>query len=216
MKRIVIIIMLFILFASKSVYSNDLLHYNKLYDFKILDENVLSENDVISREQCLTAIMKTIGVTDKDIESLKGSDRYAFADVSAYSYIGCAYYAKIAYGEERTINYSTYRTSHTGKNTDIFFEPNRCATIKDCLAFCVRCLDDNIISNDDLIKKAIKYGFINDSEIININNPLKASKFCDILTKLLNQKRYKYYTKPFVIEGYIDLDRTMRYCDMFS
>ncbi len=213
MKKFGILVLIITILFFENIYGRDI-YNNDLKKFNIINEMDFTDTSNITREKCLVAIMKTIGVTDNDIKKLNGSDRYAFADTPTYSYIGCAYYAKIAFGEEKVIDYATYRTSHTGKNVDLFFYPDRYATIKDCLAFCTRCLDDNVKTIEDVVEKSIEYGFIDNEDIKNIDNYINKDEFYNILNKMLHQKRYRYYSSPFVMEGYIDKNKSVTYYNM--
>ncbi len=128
MRRIFTLILLVIcLLGNNKVYagSRDISDLKStLLQLNIIDESYFSNASVVSREECIVAIMRVIGVTDGEIEELNGSDLICFADTDAFSYFGCAWLGKITYGEECVVDYPTLRASHTLKNTDLFFSQN--------------------------------------------------------------------------------------------
>lgn len=217
MKRFLITLIFAIIIFSTFAYAEDIKPYFELKECRIINYKTdISKTTTITRKECVTQIMRVIGLTDKMVEHFKGSDGYCFADVGLYSYIGCAYLSKIAYGEERVVTEPTYRTRHlAGSNTDRFFDPERLATKKDCLAFCVRCLQsENFKDQNDLLEKAYEHNLIEKTDLENLDEPINTVEFYDILTKLIWQKRYKYYAYPFVSWGYVDEDRSMSYYNM--
>jgi len=88
-----------------------------LKQLNIVDENTFSNNNTVSRGECLTTIMRSIGLKDEYLMSLNGADFYAFVDTESYSYYGCAYRAQIAYGEECIVKYDNL--SHLMCNVEI-------------------------------------------------------------------------------------------------
>lgn len=195
---------------------------NTLLQLNIIDESYFSNANVVSREECIVAIMRVIGATDEEIEKLNGGDLICFADTAPFSYFGCAWLGKIAYGEECVIDYPTHRTSHTLKNTDLFFFPERAVTVKETIAFMVRCLEENNRSDiNDTFEGAKDYGILNtkDSFINNADLPINQNDFYILLGRLLQQKRYKYYGREnniFSMAGNIDEYRSMSYFDMLN
>ena len=192
-----------------------------LIQLNILDESGFSNPDAITREECLVAIMRVIGVTDEEIEKLNGADLISFADTDAFSYFGCADLAGIAYGEECVVDYPTERTSHTLKNTDFFFFPKRAITTKECLAFMIRCLQSDKTDFDLTLEKAKDNGLINDKDdfIQNPNSIISQDDFFVLLGRMLQQKRYKYYAREnnrFNMNGNIDEEKSMTYLEFLT
>lgn len=193
-----------------------------LVELNIIDESYFSNLDTVTRGECIVAIMRAIGATDSEIEKIGGDDLIAFADTAVYSYFGCAYLAEIAYGEECVVDYPTSRTAHTLKNTDIFFFPNREATVKEALAFMVRCLeksDKDKYDIDNILEKAYYYGILNNDDPVIGNGDflITQNHFCVLLERFLQQERYKYFENNiFRMEGNIDEERSMTYLEMLS
>ena len=193
-----------------------------LIQLNILDESGFSNPDAITREECLVAIMRVIGVTDEEIEKLNGADLISFADTESFSYFGCAWLSEIAYGEECVVDYPTERTSHTLKNTDFFFFPERAVTVKETLAFMVRCLEQTKKSDlDSTFEKAKEYDLIKaeDSFAQNPDSNINQKDFCTLLGRMLHQKRYKYYgreNKRFRMSGNIDEEQSMTYLEFLT
>lgn len=226
MKRLISAVLLITIFIGTLVVHADYDNVNKmkemLTELNIVDENYFSNKDTVTRAECLVAIMRAIGVTDEEIEKLNGADLAGFVDTFPYSYFGCAYLAKIAYGEECIVDYETYRTSHTLKNTDIFFFPDRAVTVKETVAFMVRCLEEN--DEKDLayaIEKAKEYGLIYSEDTFSneIDSTMCQDDFYVLLDRFLHQKRYKYYDRAnneFRMDGYIDEEQSITYLEFLT
>lgn len=225
MKKLVIIVVeIMYLLWMINVYSDNscvLEIKTTLIQLNILDESGFSNSDTITREECLIAIMRVIGATDEGIEKLNGNDFIAFADTEAFSYFGCAYASGIAYGEECAVDYPTERTSHTLKNTDFFFFPKRAITVKECLAFMIRCLQSDKTDFDLILEEAKGIGLINDKDdfIQNPNSIISQDDLYVLLGRMLQQKRYKYYSKEnngFNMNESVDEEKSMTYLEFLT
>lgn len=225
MKKLVIVVVVIMhLLGMINVYADNscvLEIRTTLVQLNILDESGFSNSDAITREECLVAIMRVIGVTDEKIEKLNGADLVSFADTESFSYFGCACLSGIAYGEECVVDYPTERTSHTLKNTDFFFFPERAITTKECLAFMIRCLQSDKTDFDLTLEKAKDLGLINDKDdfIQNPNSIISQDDFFVLLGRMLQQKRYKYYAREnnrFNMNGNIDEEKSMTYLEFLT
>ena len=186
----------------------------------------LSENEVVvTRKDCIVAVMKVIGLTDEAVENARGkaADVYTFADAGELSYIDFAYMANIAYGVEMYTDTPTYRTVHTGKNTDFFFLPDKTVTVNECIAFMVRCLDSEKTDLTLAIQKAYDCGLINgdDRFTSDVGKLLNNEDFEVLIDRFLDMKRYKYYpltaTKSSArLSGEIDAEGKLTYRAMLS
>lgn len=219
MKKLLLMIIVFFSLCSVIVYAEkcDFETRDMLTQLNILQEDSFSDSNTVSRKECIVAIMRLIGVTDEDINSLNGADLYTFADTKSYSYEGCAYVGKIAYGEECIVDYPTYRTTHSGKNIDFFFFPERAVTIRETLTFIIRCLEDTKDFNDVLlIETAKKYNLIEIEEGIEgyLDNKINQEDFSVLLGRMLELKKYKYYIREngvFEMKGNVDKNRSTTY-----
>ena len=224
MKKLVILIVVTLcLFGSINVYADNsgLEIKDKLIQLNIINDSGFSNLDVITREECLVSIMRVIGVTDEEIEKLNGADLISFVDTESFSYFGCAYLSGIAYGEECVVDYPTERTSHTLKNTDFFFFPERTATVKECLAFMIRCLQADETNYDLTIEDAKDFGLVSDEDIFiqNPNSPISQEEFFELLDRMLQQRRYKYYiseSNRFRMNGNVDEEKSMTYLEFLT
>lgn len=191
-----------------------------LVKLNVINKSYFLDFNTVTREECIIAIMRVIGVTDEEINSLKGADFISFVDTPSFSYFGCAYLAKIAYGEECVVDYPTPRTSHTLKNTDFFFFPDRPVTPKETIAFIIRCLEETNQSDINYtFERAKDYGILNDEDsfINNAASPINQDDFCVLLERFLHQNRYKYFGREdntFNMEGNRDEKYSMTYFDM--
>lgn len=224
LKKIIVICLLTCLLGAITVHADIDVSGGKdvLIRLNIINENYFLNTDTVTREECIVAIMRVIGVTDEEIDKLNGSDLISFADTDVYSYIGCADLAQIAYGEECIVNYQTPRNSHTLRNTDFFFFPDRLATMKETIAFMIRCLEETSSSDINYtFERAKDYGILDneDSFINKADFPISQSDFCILLERFLREKRYKYFSREndiFKMEGNIDEKRSISYFDMLS
>lgn len=224
MKRLIIFCLLIIYLLEANIafannmennYSDDILK-----QLNIIDDNYFSKSNIVTRGECIVAIMRTIGATDEEIAKLNGADFIAFSDVPTYSYFGCAYRAKIAFGEECTAAYPTYRMRYTFNNNDVFFFPDRPVTVNETLAFMVRCLGEREYQDfTGLVESANDYGLIVDKDEFIKNDLIRPNEFCTLIKRLLQKKRYKYFGKEnniFRMEGNIDEERSMSYLEMLK
>lgn len=218
MKRLIILIALIMCFsANVNAYAENSetpKPMDMLADLNIIDKDGFSDPEAVSRKECLISVMRAIGATDEGIDSLgKTYDLFTFADTKTRSYFGCAYVSHIAYGEECAVSYLTYRTQHTRKNTEIFFFPDRAVTLKEALAFMVRCLEPGRIELESAFEKAKDYGLIKaDEELIqNADSQISQNEYCILLERFLHQKRYMYYNSKMRMQASTDEEHSITY-----
>lgn len=223
MKRLIILIVAIMCFlGTVNVYaeSSDLSKpMDMLTALNIIDKEWFSDPEAVSRKECLISVMRTIGATDEGIDSLGTTyDLFTFMDTETRSYFGCAYVSHIAYGEECAVSYPTYRTQHTQKNTEIFFFPDRAVTLKEALAFMVRCLEPGKIELESAFEKAKNYGLIKaDEEFIQkADSQLSQNEYCILLERFLHQKRYMYYNSEMKMRANADEAHSMTYLDFLT
>lgn len=186
----------------------------------VLFSHTVSASDTVSRGECLTGIMKTIGLTDEYISKLDGADYLAFADTDPFSYFGCAMASGIAYGFELTVDSPSLRTSRSLRKTDFFFCPERPVTVGECLAFMTRCLETD--SENDIVssaKNAAELGLIGDfdSYLTKLDLPITSDEFHALLQKMLGLKRCKYYDGNTVgMRADIDNEGAMTYRELLE
>lgn len=157
----------------------------------------LFDSDIVTRNDCIVSIMKIIGVTESTASGLIGIPRYQpiFDDVHLWrpsdsyyinqGYIYAANIHNIAYGNENR-----------------YFLPFRPVTAQEALAFIVRCInnqwvDDEAasIGKEEIISIAKTKGILlaTDRFYNNENIDITPSEFCILLSRLLNQPRYRYF-----------------------
>lgn len=218
MKRLIILIVAIMCFsANVNAYAENSetpKPMDMLADLNIIDKDGFSDPEAVSRKECLISVMRAIGATDEGIDSLgKTYDLFTFADTKTRSYFGCAYVSHIAYGEECAVSYPTYRTQHTQKNTEIFFFPDRAVTLKEALAFMVRCLEPGRIELESAFEKAKDYGLIKaDEELIqNADSQISQNEYCILLERFLHQRRYMYYNSEMRMQASADEEHSITY-----
>ena len=200
---------------------------------QVINEIGVTDNNSITRAECLIILMNIIGAPKEEVEKWDGADFFPFADVEPFSYFGGAYCADIAYGEACIIDYETIFTSHTGNNYDYFFFPERAVTLEECLAFMVRCLEEEQdeegyvkrIGLEEAVIKAKQYGIITekDSFASDVKANVNLQTLEILLTRFIQQKRFKYFgiadyepfTGWFLMSGLQDENRSITYLEMW-
>ena len=98
---------------------------------------------------------------------------------------------------------------HTLKNVDYFFFPERLATVKETLAFMVRCLENDIKDYNKTFELAKEYGLIN-SEMNLLKNRhtfVGAGGFFPHVIRVLKKKKKNNYfprkSKPIWLQKLI-------------
>ena len=234
MKKAMLLIMIGLICSSVVFASKQTTDTNA----NIVVEEIVQASDIldsgkISRGECLTMILKSTGLKSTYIEELNGNWT-VFVDVDLYSYYSCARRADIAYGEACIIDYETIFTSHTGNNYDYFFFPERAVTLEECLAFMVRCLEEEQdeegyvkrIGLEEAVIKAKQYGIIAEDDCFasDVKGTINLQTFKILLERFMQQKRYKYfgiadfhpYTGWFLMSGLRDETGSMTYLEMWE
>lgn len=153
----------------------------------------------ISRGDCIATVMQLIGV-DKEISEIYADldfNQSVFYDIDDdrlnAGYIILAKYSGVAVG----VNTDTYDIGN--------FEPNREVTIKECLAFMLRCLKKNTeVKWGNILSDAEKFGLLQSSEVKYINDDqlLIGGTFRILLERMLNMNRYLYWPLEEPAPGY--------------
>ncbi len=187
-------------YASAQVNDSNIKNPN-IYD--ILDENILNEES-ITRSNCISSIMKLIGVSEDDAYIFENSyfEYPIFSDVRDHEvgngYMLVAGYANIAVGEE--------------KGDEFYFYPSRNVSIEECIAFIVRCLDKSVLNIDETYLYAKEIGLVKKTDEFYQNRKwsISVSDFCVLLNRMLYEKRGMYFENGQML--YNDID-TKRYID---
>ena len=188
----------------------------------LCNKNTLENNEnssviILKRSECLSRIMASIGYKEQQHFI---SDYEGFCDWSSNEggwFVDFALFSRITYGEIQSIRpRSTYRSRHMDIDWDYFFCGDRDITVKEAVAFMIRCLEDDS-SNKDLdicFEKAYTYGLIDHSETFDGNEPVTEELFAVLHERFLGQKRYKYYDEKSSSDlrrALIDDDRSITY-----
>lgn len=179
------------------------------YDVSSLIESYIDENAQMSRGNCVTAIMKLIGV-DKESANMYANldyDKPMFYDMKYNNantgYIILAKFSGVAQGVQTS-----------GSNNIHNFETDRNVTVKECLAFILRCLKDpSTVKWGNIVFKAEKMGLLKSDEVKNLNDEetLTCDMFKTLLERMLNMKRYLYWSDEDLSKDYtksIKIDET--------
>jgi len=206
-----------IIMCNSAVFSvfaaDDLLGRETLEQLNIIDANSFEDSETITRFECIVAIMKAIGATEKTIEYRLiiefGADWWMpFLPPGAYEWDSddeekLYYYEKYYNAEMRyTMNYFELALMTGivhGKIIDgeKCFDGDNIVTTKEALAFITRCLKPTDINNsnlDETFKRSVDLGIIKESDAFykNSDNPIKPDELIVLLQRFLPQKRWIY------------------------
>ena len=216
LRRILVIMISFALFSSFNAAVSNAAEEEQYYDVikTIAPYAVQNENDKISRGDCITAIMKLVGV-DKEIADEYGDSYYyepVFDDVYGHGpendgYIFIAKYSDVATG--------------VGRN---YFEPDRDVIVQECLTFMLRCLEDpENVSWENVTTDSVQIGLLQkaESDSLVADVSLLGKDFCTLLYRMLNMNRYLYWPIEEPPAGHtkemqIDTTNSIRYFDWFK
>jgi len=165
-------------------------------------------NSLITRRECITAIMKICGVSDE----------------TALRYQNANYITKV-YNDVRDNNGFIVISKFNGISFGIlsddygtYFAPDKVVTIDECIAFMTRCLSKD--ENSDLVTsfstaKDIGLIYENDSFFDKEKELLSKDDFYLLLYRMMHQKRYKYYDVA-VDEFVTDENRMISYIEFLE
>ncbi len=187
---IILNIITFPCFGAKYITKKHNSQLTKQYTQKEVTEYILKDlpnENTVKRIDCICAIMRSIGTNDKQAEiCVFYTDYYypVFNDIQneiKTGYIIIANSADIAFGVK-----------------DKQFEPDRDTTVKECLAFMLRCLKDSkdVLWNN-IFDDALNEGLITKEEfdVFNDDTYLKTDMFNTLIERFINKTRYKYIDK---------------------
>ncbi len=148
--------------------------------------------DGISRFECITAIMKAIGVDPCTAIRSANADRmvspFNDVDISTHGFeVGYIYEAKIA-GITFGIGIAADGISS--------FAPQRNITVQETLAAMLRCLNDPAtIAWENTMEDSVKYGLVKEQEVsfCNPNAPLTEEQFYTWMTRFLQSACTRYF-----------------------
>ncbi len=173
----------------------------------------------ITRGDGISAIMRLIGVDGKTAGEYARScyDQPVFFDQGASDadgYIIIAKFAEVALGVD---DYCS------GINN---FAPNRNMTVKECLAFMLRCLTDSkSLPWDNTVEDSVKFGLLTkeESEAYAPDSALTYEQFYTFLSRMLNMDRYLYWqdesektTAGHARSVKVDSAGSVKYIDLFN
>ena len=178
----------------------------------LLDENVTN----VKRGDCITIIMKVLGVDDASAGKYAGADycKPVFYDLvyndENSGYIIIANFADVAKGVRVGVYDETYN-----------FEPNRDVTVRECLTFMLRCLKKaETVEWENVVSQAVETGLLQAEEAGNLDTDkaLTGGTFRVLLERMLNMHRYLYWADEESQYGgsksmKFDETGTMRYVD---
>lgn len=191
--------------------------YDEKYDYiiNIIAPYISDENkdEEISRRDCVETIMKLIGL-DTETAELVGRSIHChnpFYDIpdrnKVNGYIISAAYARIAEGEDIFVKEVSSREK--------VFYPDRSVTVKECLAFMVRCMKSwRSVEWGNVLSDSIELGLLAECELEELSDDsfLTEQDFYILLYRMLDQNRYVYFESGQDYSKY-DETNSIRYID---
>ncbi len=219
-KRIVIIMISVTLFSNLLVSASERIEDNLCNNVIMSIAPYIAEDGdaMVTRGDCVAAIMKLVGVDEETAENYADMDfdepvfsDVAYNDVNA-GYIILANFSNVALG-----------TKSSCKSCANCFEPDRNVTVKECLAFMLRCLNDpEAVLWDNIMEDSVKQGLLQEDELAlyAADQLLQSRRFYTLLYRMLNKNRYLYWPTEEPPAGYaksmkVDLTNSIKYCDWF-
>jgi len=148
-------------------------------------------SSLVTRSECIEMIMTVTGVSEQAAIDLATADYDApiFSDVPRHDhvldgYIVEAYFAGVALG---------VGAKNAPPDT---FDPDRNATIRECLTFMLRCLKNpNEVSWESVMEDSVEEGLLTEEELISFSadDPLDGEQFSALLQRMLWKNRYLYW-----------------------
>lgn len=214
-REIIIIMISFTLFSNLVISASAHSEYNSCNSIIKSIASDVAEDEKVSRGNCVTSVMKLIGVDRNTARKYADMDfdQPVFYDMCDddlnAGYIILAKFAGVAVGVNIDIR-------NIGN-----FESDRDVTIKECLAFMLRCLTDkNIVTWDNIESQAKEVGLITEEEYnsFEFNESLTGMLFCKFLSRMINMDRYLYWPTDEPQLGHeksmqIDTSRDITYID---
>lgn len=202
----------------------------EIESLNLCDTSLYDGENTVTRNDCVSIIMWAIGCPwDFPIEGDPyGGEINVFLDAETDG---------DAFAEEYfAVNKTTYRPDiieFARKYTDIiygewsvndgllakeriYFNYNRSVTLKECVAFMVRCLGDfQGLDLDETFKIAVEMGLIsdNDSAYKNPDSPISPDEFFVILQRFIHQKQYLFFDRDLSSGFRVNTGRNISYAE---
>jgi len=157
------------------------------------DLHNISDESKVSRSECIMYIMKSLGVDEDSADIYKYSDYYipVFADLGNDVYEGYIIIAKFA---DVAAGISRY-----DGDTVRCFEPKRNVTVKECLTFMMRCLEEptSIKWDEDVIDSAVMNVLLTEDEAdaVSPNDQISRELFTTVMGRFSDMNKYLYWEK---------------------
>lgn len=177
-----------------------------------------NEDSSIKRGDCIATIMRVIGVDTNTANRYANAvyDQPVFLDIGIDDindgYIIIAKFADVATGVD---------IYQFGANN---FAPHKNVTVKECLAFMLRCLTDSkLVLWDSIMEDSVKMGLLQENELTYYvaDQPLRNNQFYTLLCRMLNKNRYLYWPTEELLNGYaksmqVDVTKSIKYIDWLA
>ena len=200
MKKIITFIIFISVTLNTQVFASDNVLKSQVID-KIAPYAQKDSEEKIPRKDCVISIVKAIGANEKLKEEREGE--FDSEPIGEYprdqedaGYLVAAYYDDILCGEPYYYN---------SEQMGVLITPFRAVKAKECLAFMLRCLKPvDSIEWNNTFQDSIDIGLINAEEAKAFENQkyLMAKDFRVLLSRMLDMKRYLYYTDETESSGW--------------
>ena len=183
MKKIIALFLAILVSVSTIASASDGKYENAL-NYVFGDSQKLDYEN-ISRLDCIVAIMRIIGFNERC--AYKYSDLSTY-DEPPYNDVGGSGYGYVIGGD--------YGYNVTNGVAHGCFAPYRSVTVKECLAFMLRCLEENVIW-ENTMEDAVKRGLVSEEEAEGYGEDklLDEALFHKLLCRFLDKNRVLYSLK---------------------
>ena len=213
-------IILILLLSSQAVYAD----YNSdiktakevLEKYKVIDNATFKNTDVVTRQECVETIVKAIGSNEKTVESQENVHFEIGNFTKPNILTGSGFSTRTLFaGFHGIVSGEVNPDPNEGGKLRVFFYPDRAVTLKEVMAFMVRCLEKSKEGLDYTFKRAEELELINKSDSFyqNTDGTVNPDDFCILLYRFLHQKRYLYYRSAYDIRIHIDYSGEVTYLE---
>lgn len=220
-KRFLGIALIGILFIQMNVFAfqETIPTENEIIIKRLVPELFKDDSLTVSRGVCIMSLMRVLGVDRAAADYYANANYFLpvfldidFEDVNA-GYIIVSKFGGVSVGEPK---------NETNPITNFCSERN--VTVRECLAFMLRCLkDQKQVEWGNVMRDSVQIGLLKTEELneLSADDALLKRDFVILLSRMLNMNRYLYWPAEEMQNGrsksmQTDTSKSVRYFDRFA
>ena len=187
---------------------------------EIMGSDAIENDDrTITREECITGIMRLVGVNDNLAKGYTGEMIETIGPDGEICRSITVFHGWIYMDTSDGYIYAAKWNGITGDDVnEEFFRPKEDASIQDCLGFMLRCLvDRSKVTEERVMDLAVEKGLIEEGEYSEKQamESITEKEFIEFLSRMLESERYLYFepTDTATNPAHIDQTGEKRYID---